>query len=148
MIPVPGGKSSAPSILGDVKARHSLLVKDIPVSVKLWPSGRLILLAEILAYNKSAVCRSASPAFSFVLFKTMSNNVATLCCSKNRRCESSRQHHLKVWFSYVGKIPDDLIFSLPLQNLMLFLHQKMSLLFFLSRSCYFPVELRWPVTQR
>ena len=29
---------------------------------------RLILLAEILAYNKSALCRSASPEFSFVLF--------------------------------------------------------------------------------
>ena len=31
---------------------------------------RLILLAEILAYNKSALCRSASPEFSFVLFYT------------------------------------------------------------------------------
>ena len=33
-----------------------------------WPWGRLILLAEILAYNKSALCRSASPAFSFDFF--------------------------------------------------------------------------------
>ena len=32
--------------------------------------ARLILLAEILAYNKSALCRSASPEFSFVLFYT------------------------------------------------------------------------------
>ena len=30
-------------------------------------------LAEILAYNKSALCRSASPAFSFVLFQTLSD---------------------------------------------------------------------------
>ena len=37
-----------------------------------WPWGRLILLAEILAYNKSALCRSASPAFSFDFF-VMSN---------------------------------------------------------------------------
>ena len=32
------------------------------------------MLAEILAYNKSALCRSASPAFSFVL-KLLGNKV-------------------------------------------------------------------------
>ena len=31
------------------------------------------MLAEILAYNKSAFCRSVSAAFSFVLFYTVSN---------------------------------------------------------------------------
>ena len=38
-----------------------------------------------------------------------------------------------------------LIFSPPLQNFMLFLPQKMSPLFFLSRFISFLVELRWPV---
>ena len=38
-----------------------------------WPWWRLILLAEVLAYNKSALWRSASPAFSFVLFYTLSD---------------------------------------------------------------------------
>ena len=72
------------------------------------------------------------PALHPVLYysKQCPNNFATLCCSKNRRCDSSSQHHLKAWFSYVGKIPDNLIFSPSLQNFMLFLHQKMSLLFF------------------
>ena len=31
-----------------------------------WPSGQLILLAKILANNKSVLCCSASLAFSFV----------------------------------------------------------------------------------
>ena len=38
-----------------------------------------------------------------------------------------------------------LIFSPPLQNFMLFLPQKMSPLFFLSRFISFLVDLRWPV---
>ena len=33
------------------------------------------MLAEILAYNKSALCRSASPAFSFVLLYTKGDAV-------------------------------------------------------------------------
>ena len=37
-------------------------------AIQLWPWGRLISLAEILALNKSALCRSASLAFSFVQF--------------------------------------------------------------------------------
>ena len=43
--------------------------------VYLWPRGRLILLAEILRCNKSALCRSASTVFSFVLFYTLTNAV-------------------------------------------------------------------------
>ena len=39
----------------------------------LWPWEWLIVLAEILAYNKSAFCRSVSAALSFVLFYTVSN---------------------------------------------------------------------------
>ena len=40
-------------------------------SVYLWPWGRLS--SEILAYNKSALRRSASPAFIFVSFYTSSD---------------------------------------------------------------------------
>ena len=109
------------------------------------------MLAKILAYNKSAVCRIVVPALHSVLYysKQCPNSVATLCCSKKSSLRIvSPTSPKKVWFLYVGKIPDDLIFSPLLQNFMLFLHQKMSLLFFLSRSCYFFVELRWPVAQR
>ena len=38
------------------------------------------LLAEIMAYHKSAVCRSASPAFSFVLV-----NIEYSLCSRAKR---------------------------------------------------------------
>ena len=36
--------------------------------MRLWTRGRLILLAETLTYNKSALCRSPSPAFSLFYF--------------------------------------------------------------------------------
>ena len=40
--------------------------KIFSVGITVWPSGRLILLAKILANNKSVLCCSASLAFSFV----------------------------------------------------------------------------------
>ena len=36
------------------------------LGITVWPLGRLILLAKILANNKSVLCCSASLAFSFV----------------------------------------------------------------------------------
>ena len=38
--------------------------------MQLWSWGKLILLAEILAYNKAAFCHNASLEFSFVLIPT------------------------------------------------------------------------------
>ena len=45
----------------------------IPSVPSFWPCEWLIVLAKILAYNKSAFCRSVTAAFSFVLFYTVSN---------------------------------------------------------------------------
>ena len=52
-------------------------VKTYFLSVKLWPWGRLILLAEILAYNKSALCRSATPEFQFCFISHFKWRLAT-----------------------------------------------------------------------
>ena len=34
--------------------------------------------------------------------KQCRNNIATLCCARNRRCESSLKHHLKGLVTNVG----------------------------------------------
>ena len=49
-------------------ARRHLKCKIKQNCMQGWHYGKgRILLAEILAYNKSAFCRSSSPAFSFVV---------------------------------------------------------------------------------
>ena len=40
--------------------------KIFSLGITVWPSGRLILLAKILANNKSVLCCSASLDFRFV----------------------------------------------------------------------------------
>ena len=65
---------------------YNLIVEEMPKKIHL--KGKLILLAELLASNKSALCHIASLAFSFVLIPTSSNvwHLAFLNVSVPFRC--------------------------------------------------------------